>query len=100
MDFGTYISLIRKTLEHGLSYMKPKPNIHFEVNEYGVDVWVISKGFARIPLHKRDELVWGLLERTIDKEIWTTITGLFILTPKEIGPGLPWEEEPTDKSVG
>jgi len=100
MDFEKDIALIKKALENGLSYIKPKPRIHIEVNElkYGLNVWIISKGFVKMLLHKREDLVWRILEREVDKETCVKISLLFILTPKELGGQIPWEED-TEKAA-
>lgn len=100
MGFETDIALIKKALENGLSHIKPKPRIHIEVNElkYGLNVWIISKGFAKIQPHKRHKLVWRILEWEVDKETWVKISLLFILTPKELGGQIPWEEN-TEKAA-
>jgi stress-induced morphogen len=94
MDFEKDIALIKNALENGLSHIKPNPRIYIEVNElkYGLNVWMISKGFSGIQLHKRHELVWRILEQEVDKATRVKISLLFILTPKELGGEIPWEE--------
>ena len=95
MGFEIDIALIQKALEKGLK-IQPKPRIHVKVNElgYGLEVWIISKGFEKMQLHKRYDLIFDILQRLVEKETRLKITQLAIFTPKEIGGQMPWEASP------
>ncbi|MBI1925318.1 hypothetical protein HYR99_13835 [Candidatus Poribacteria bacterium] len=69
MDFEKDIALIKDVLTNGLSQIKPKPKIGIEVNTFGLDVWIISKGFAKMMLHERYNLVFSLFNQKLDWEI-------------------------------
>ena len=93
MDFEKDIALIKDVLTNGLSQIKPKPKIWIEVNDlaFGLDVWIISKGFAKMMLHERYNLVFSLFDQKLDWETEKKISSLLIYTPKEIHYEMPWE---------
>ena len=70
MDFNEDIALIKDVLTNGLSHIKPKPKIWIEVNERGsgLRMWVISRGFAKMLLHDRYDLVFSLFDQKLNRE--------------------------------
>jgi hypothetical protein len=82
MDTFQIIPLIRETLTEGFKWMKPKPHILVWENEFhdGVKVLVASDYFAGIYQHKREELVWEVLDRALPWDIIKLVTTLFVLT--------------------
>ena len=97
MDFEKDIALIKEVLTNGLSQIKPKPKIWIEVNDraFGLDVWIISKGFAKMMLHERYNLVFSLFDQKLDWETEKKISYLLIYTPKELHDEMPWEQSAT-----
>ena len=97
MDFKKDIALIQEVLTDGLSHIKPKPQIWLEVNERacGLDVWIISRGFAKMMLHERHNLVFSLFDQKLPPETDSIISYLLIYTPKELHYEMPWEQSAT-----
>jgi len=95
MDFKKDIAIIQDVLTSGLSQIKPKPKIWIEVSELtsGLDVWIISRGFAKMLLHERYDLVFSLFDQKLDPDTEKKISSLLIYTPKEIGNEMPWEQK-------
>ena len=93
MDFKKDIAIIKDALTSGLSQIKPKPQIWIEVNERanGLDVWIISRGFAKMLLHDRYNLVFSLFDQKLDQETESKVSSLLIYTPKELHYEMPWE---------
>ena len=100
MDFNEDIALIKDVLTKGLSHIKPKPKIWIEVNERGsgLRMWVISRGFAKMLLHDRYDLVFSLFDQKLNRETEKKITSLLIYTPKEMHYEMPWERPNLSKS--
>jgi hypothetical protein len=79
------ITLLKEALTKGLKWMKPKPRIILEKNEFkdGVYLYVSSGYFVGKPMHKRHDLVWNTLVRQLPWETVSKVTRLHLLTPKE-----------------
>ena len=97
MDFSKDIAIINDVLTEGLSHIKPKPKIWIEPNEHleALDVWIISRGFAKMLRHHRHDLVFSVFDQKLDYEIEKKIISLLIYTPKELHYDMPWEQTET-----
>jgi hypothetical protein len=93
MDFKKDIPIIKDVLTRGFAHIKPKPKIWIEVNEpaAGLDVWVISKGFAKMLLNDRYNFAFSIFDEKLDLETEGKIANLLIYTPKEMHYDIPWE---------
>jgi hypothetical protein len=80
MDFKQDIAIIKDVLTDGFSHIKPKPKIWMEPNEHvkGLDVWIISRGFAKMLLNDRYDLAFSVFDQKLDYEIEKKIRKLLI----------------------
>ena len=92
MDFKKDIAIIHDVLTSGLAHIKPRPKIWIEVNQRvpGLDIWIISRGFAKMMLHHRYDLVFSLFDQELSHDTERKIISLLIYTPKEIHYEMPW----------
>ncbi|MBM3236532.1 hypothetical protein FJZ31_09570 [Candidatus Poribacteria bacterium] len=85
MDIRKDAVLIKEALDKGLRWIKPKPKIIIEENEYedGVSVFIASKYFSGKKLYKMEDMVWDILKRSLPWETAQKVSMLFVLTPHE-----------------
>jgi hypothetical protein len=90
MDIRKDAVLIKEALDEGLKWIKPKPKIIIEENEYGdgANVFIASKYFSGKKLYKMEDMIWDILKRSLPWETAQKVSMLFVLTPREARPWL------------